>query len=102
MNFTAYDCADTSLQIDDLTIESHADVVDIYGNLQISKDQQGLAKAQQLAQIMQQIVGHLQQIPHLPEQRHFAPREWIDNPFLADDDGQNAKGLAKNTEKMRK
>ena len=70
-----------SLQIDDLTIENRTDRVSIYGSIDITRDQKGLATARLIADLLESIVARLSQ-EDLPES--LPPPENIDvvkNPF---------------------
>ena len=52
--------------LDELTFENQGDAVSIYGSIQITADQQGLAYAKQLAHIANEAVAYLEQ-QELPE-----------------------------------
>ena len=56
-----------TLQIADLTIESRMDRVSVYGNLDITRDKEGLANAHQLKDIIDLIVAELE-ASKLPDQ----------------------------------
>lgn len=68
--------------IHDLTLENQFDRVNIYGNLQISKDQAGLAAAKALQAYLNAIVATLEAEPDLPEQIIHAATQDVENPFL--------------------
>lgn len=73
-----------SCQFDDLTVENQADVINIYGNLQLYQDRQSLAQAQQLLSLLQDVVQHLQgleQQQKLVDKIKIKPARWVDNPF---------------------
>ena len=70
----------TSLMLDELTIENRLDRVAIYGSLQITKDQSGLAHARELKQILCDIVAALEETD-LPEQISLRPTDSVENPF---------------------
>lgn len=80
--FTPYHQGNESIEIADLTIENQVDVVNIYGNIQLSKDQQGLVYAKQLQQLMNAIVTQLEQEQQLPAQVECVEKKWVENPFL--------------------
>ena len=69
--------------IHDLTLENQLDRVNIYGNLQIGKDQAGLAAAKVLQAYLNAIVTRLEAETDLPQQLNdaAAPQE-VENPFL--------------------
>lgn len=66
----------------DLTLENDLDRINIYGNLQITHDQVGLAAAQALKTYLDAIVQYLEQQSDLPEQIDNPPADEIENPFL--------------------
>lgn len=71
-------------QFDDLTVENQADVINIYGNLQLYQDRQSLAQAQQLLSLLQDVVQHLQSLEQqqkLADKIEFKATRWVDNPF---------------------
>ncbi len=65
-----------------MTIENNQDRLSLYGSLNIAQDQQGLAQAQALKALLEQVIGHLQAQENLPEQLDYPPEEEVDNPFL--------------------
>lgn len=81
MTFKAFSDSSSSYTLDNLTFENQGDRLSIYGSLQITEDQQGLAFAQQLADILQQTIKYLEQ-QDLPEQI-TSPEdpEEMTNPF---------------------
>lgn len=81
--FKAYQ-GNESCQFDDLTVENQADVINIYGNLQLYQDRQSLAQAQQLLSLLQDVVQHLQSLEQqqkLVDKINMKPARWVDNPF---------------------
>ncbi|WP_111894928.1 hypothetical protein [Acinetobacter sp. MB5] len=72
----------SSSAIYDLTLENQFDRVNLYGNLQITKDQHGLAAAKALQALINQVVEVLEQEEHLPEHIEHQPEQEIENPFL--------------------
>lgn len=83
--FKPYEQGVESYQLDDLTLENQLDVINIYGNLQLYQDQYSLQQAQHLLTLMQNIVGHLQNLQQqnqLPEKVGLMESRWVDNPFV--------------------
>ncbi|WP_374253388.1 hypothetical protein [Acinetobacter brisouii] len=72
----------SSSAIYDLTLENQLDCINLYGNLQITKDQQGLATAKALQSLINQVVEVLEQQENLPEKIPHQPEQEIENPFL--------------------
>lgn len=71
-----------SHSIHDLTLENDLDRINVYGNLQIGKDQAGLAAAKALQAYFNEIVSALEQEKDLPEQLPTASETEVENPFL--------------------
>ena len=80
--FKAFENGTESHAIHDLTIENDVDRVNIYGNLQITKDQAGLKAALALQAIMNQLVQQRQSESDLPEHIQNNESDEIENPFL--------------------
>ncbi len=80
--FKPYIQGTESHSIHDLTVENDVDVINISGNLQITKDQAGLASAKALQTYLNQIVQSLEAETDLPEQIACAQTGEIENPFL--------------------
>ena len=80
--FKPFENGTESSAIYDLTLENQLDCVNIYGNLQITKDQQGLQAAKKLQTFMNDLVQALEQAQPLPEQIERQPEHEIENPFL--------------------
>ena len=80
--FKAFENGTESHAIHDLTIENDVDRVNIYGNLQITKDQAGLKAALALQAVMIQLVQQLQSESDLPEHIQNKESDEIENPFL--------------------
>lgn len=78
--FTPYVNGTESMVIDDLTIENQTDCVSVYGNLQLTKDQQGLAFAKVLQSVINAVVTELE-ASTLPERLERPDPDEIDNPF---------------------
>lgn len=71
-----------SHSIHDLTLENALDHINIYGDLQINKDQEGLVIAQTLQTFFNELVTTLEKESHLPEKLESIPLGEIENPFL--------------------
>lgn len=80
--FKPFEIGTESHAIHDLSLENDLDRVSIYGNLQISKDQAGLAAAKALQSYVNAIVSHLEQQTNLPEKITLSAENEIENPFL--------------------
>ncbi|KGT46057.1 MULTISPECIES: hypothetical protein [Acinetobacter] len=80
--FKAYEKGIESHAIHDLTVENDLDCVSLYGNLQLTRDQQGLKAAKALQAIINDIVAQLENTPDLPEKIQRDDAQEIDNPFL--------------------
>ncbi|OOR82969.1 hypothetical protein [Moraxella canis] len=73
---------DQVLTIGDLTIENHFDAVQIFGELCITKCQDGLAQAVALQDFANRLVAALENEPLDQIQAHDTlPPEQVDNPF---------------------
>lgn len=70
------------LELGKLCIENNQDRLSLYGSLNITQDQQGLAQAQALKQLLEQVIQQLQAQADLPERVEPLPAEEEDNPFL--------------------
>ena len=80
--FKPYIQGTESHSIHDLTVENDVDVINISGNLQITKDQAGLASAKALQTYLNQIVQSLEAETDLPEKITHVQTGEIENPFL--------------------
>ena len=80
--FKAFQDGTETTAIYDLTLENDLDQVSIYGNLQIHKDQQGLAAAKKLQALLNDIVTHLEAEADLPEKLEYPDADEVENPFL--------------------
>lgn len=80
-SITPYANEAEALEIGDLTIENRLDQVSLYGEIQLTKDQQGLRHAKELKAIVDAVVQALEAQPHLPEHITFKPTDQVDNPF---------------------
>jgi len=72
--------SDQSLKIDELTIESREDQVAIYGDINITRDKEGLRKAHEIKALMESMIEALQK-EDLPEKIKLKPIDVVDNPF---------------------
>ncbi|MCF9034139.1 hypothetical protein [Acinetobacter nectaris] len=73
---------DESSSIYDLTLENGSDRVNIYGNLQLTKDQEGLKAAKVLQSLLNELVATLEKEKDLPEKIKIEDAKEIENPFL--------------------
>ena len=80
--FKPFEQGTESHSIHDLTLENDLDRVSIYGNLQLTKDQAGLAAAKALQAYLNEIVAKLEQEQQLPEKIQSSAENEIENPFL--------------------
>ncbi len=79
--FKPFEIGNESQAIQDLTLENDLDRISIYGNLQIYKDQEGLAKAKKLQALLNDVVNYLQTQADLPEKHNPPDAEEVENPF---------------------
>ena len=80
--FIPFEQGTESHSIHDLTLENDLDRVNLYGNLQLTKDQAGLAAAKTLQAYLNAIVTKLEQEKDLPEKIQSSIENEIENPFL--------------------
>ena len=80
--FKPFENGTESHSIHDLTLENDVDVVNLSGNLQITKDQQGLAAAKVLQDYLNAIVSALEAQTDLPETIVRPDLGEVENPFL--------------------
>lgn len=69
-----------SITIGDLTIENRLDRLELYGSVQITRDKEGLALAQELKALLDATLQILES-EDLPEQVPIEPTDEVDNPF---------------------
>jgi hypothetical protein len=69
-----------ALQVGELTIENRLDRVSLYGNLDITRDKDGLVNARQLKDIVDLIIVELEAVD-LPDQIVLVPPDTVKNPF---------------------
>jgi len=70
----------TVLALDQLTVENRLDRIEMYGSLQITRDQVGLRLARELKGLMDATVAALEG-EELPEQIATRPLGKVANPF---------------------
>ncbi len=76
----ANDAASTS--IGELTVENGRDCLALYGNLDITRDKQGLARARALLRLAQDAVKALEAVRDLPDALPPSPSPGtVKNPF---------------------
>ncbi len=80
MDFYPYADESAVLDLGGLTLENHLDHIAIYGQMSITKDQQGLAAALELYAKIGQIVASLQEA-ELPDHIKVVPTVMVKNPF---------------------
>lgn len=80
--FKAFETATESHSIHDLTVENDVDRVNLYGNLQLTKDQAGLAAAKALQSILNNVISALEAEVDLPAQIETKNGNEVENPFL--------------------
>lgn len=80
-HITPYGNETESLEFGDLTIENRLDKVTLYGGLDLTKDQAGLAYARQLKAILDAVVQTLEAEKSLPAVLPPKPRGKVSNPF---------------------
>lgn len=80
--FKPFENGTESYAIHDLTLENQEDCVNIYGNLQLTKDQAGLAAAKALQAFLNDVVLVLEQQTDLPVKITCPDALEIENPFL--------------------
>ncbi len=69
-----------SITIGDLTIENRLDRLELYGSVQITRDKEGLALAQELKALLDATLQILES-EDLPDQVSIEPTDEVDNPF---------------------
>ena len=79
--FKPFEKGTESSSIEDLTLENDVDCVNIYGNLQITKDKVGLEQAKALQSFLNDVVTALEK-EELPEKIERPAEQKINNPFL--------------------
>ena len=81
--FKPYQNDTESHAIHDLTLENGEERINLYGNLQLTKDQAGLAAAKALQAFLNDVVQILEAEADLPAQiRQDNDEHEVENPFL--------------------
>ncbi|WP_343597212.1 hypothetical protein [Acinetobacter sp.] len=80
--FKPFEDDHASSAIYDLTLENQLDCINIYGNLQVTKDKKGLETAKALQNFVNAMVEALEKDEHLPEQITLQQPQEVENPFL--------------------
>lgn len=80
--FKPFQQGNESHGIQDLTLENDIDRINVYGNLQLTKDQTGLAAAKALQHYINAIVECLENETDLPEKIQTDHGDEVENPFL--------------------
>jgi hypothetical protein len=71
-----------SITIDKLTIENGTDRIALYGSLDLTRDKQGLTRAQELKTLLEQVVALLGDQADLPDTiTPDVPTKTVRNPF---------------------
>lgn len=80
--FNPFENGTESHSIHDLTLENDLERINLYGNLQITKDKVGLESAKALQHYLNEIVSRLEKEASLPERIETQGENEIENPFL--------------------
>lgn len=80
--FKPFEDDHSSSAIYDLTLENQLDCVNLYGNLQVTKDKKGLETAKALQAFVNAMVEALEQDKELPDQITLQQAHEVENPFL--------------------
>ena len=70
-----------TFQIDQLTVENRLDRVQLYGSIEITRDNKGLESARKLKSLLDEVVQTLS-AEELPDEVVVAQKNTIANPFL--------------------
>jgi len=79
--FIPYKNESDVLQFGDMTIENRLDRITIYGNIDITKDKEGLEYALLLKQVIDTAIKELENTDELPDRIVITEVETVDNPF---------------------
>lgn len=79
--FKPYENDTESTAIEDLTLENQMDCINLYGDLQITRDRHGLQMAKELQAFLNAIVAALEADSTLPEKIKRNSEGETDNPF---------------------
>lgn len=80
--FKAFENDTASSAIYDLTLENGLERINLYGNLQITKDEEGLKAAKALQAFLNDVVTELESAKDLPKKIEIADAKEVENPFL--------------------
>lgn len=80
MQFKPFKDEATSLTLDQMTVESRLDRIELYGSLHITRDQAGLHLARELKALLDAAVAALEK-EELPEHVATKPADRVANPF---------------------
>ncbi|NMW22208.1 MAG: hypothetical protein HKK67_11375 [Chlorobiaceae bacterium] len=69
-----------SLSIGELTVENRVDRISLYGSIDITRDKEGLAYAETLQALFNDIIAKMKE-GDLPDKISIKPAENIANPF---------------------
>ncbi len=78
--FTPFADESSVLSIGEWTAENRTDRISLYGSLELTRDQAGLAKARQLQSLLNAVVAQLE-AADLPEAISVKAVETVANPF---------------------
>ncbi|MDD2608518.1 MAG: hypothetical protein PHX60_02340 [Giesbergeria sp.] len=81
-DFKPYSNESEVIRIGGLEIENRLDRITLTGDLVLTKDQQGLALANELRIVATRIVKTLEREKKLPESVEIKPAQTVPNPFL--------------------
>ena len=81
-DFKPYGNESDVFRIGDLEIENRIDRITLTGDLVLTKDQQGLALANELRLLASRIVKTLEREKKLPESVEIKPAQTVPNPFI--------------------
>jgi hypothetical protein len=80
-SFKPYQNEEDSIAISELTVENRLDRISVFGSLEVTKDQAGLAQARQLKALIDATVSALEAEKNLPDKVSIKPTKKVDNPF---------------------
>ena len=71
-----------SLSIGELTVENRVDRISIYGSIDITRDKEGLAHAETLQTLFNDIISSMKE-GDLPDKISIKPADSVSNPFAS-------------------
>ncbi len=80
-SFMAFENESDSLAIAELTVENRVDRISLYGSIDLTKDQEGLAKALKLKRIIDSAIDAMKRDKNLPDRIALKESDTVDNPF---------------------